>query len=85
MALRKSKTRETLVNIRPMIRLLEPTGECEMNAIVSFTEEATLKPDLLMEALLSHCGQEELSWRVRRTGLYAEIGGEPVSLMEVPA
>lgn len=72
MALRKSKSAERMVDIRPMIFHLE--GEksesgAMLKATVSFTEPATLKPTLLLEALSNYAGASVSSTFIRRTGL----------------
>ncbi len=88
MALRKTKKNETLVNIRPMI--YELTGEYDevsdtalMTARVSFIEQATLKPDLLLEALCTHCGVQLPRHEIRRTHLHGEINGQAVPLIDM--
>ena len=85
MAVRKSKSAETLVNIRPMIRRLEGTrteAGVTLDAVVSFTEAATLKPDLLFATLLREAGLEETGCRIRRTGLFTEREGRLIPLIE---
>ena len=85
MAVRKSKSAETLVNIRPMIRKLEGAkaeNGVTLDAAVSFTEAATLKPDLLFVSLLREAGLQETGCRIRRTGLYTERDGHLIPLIE---
>lgn len=72
MALRKSKTRETLVDIRPMIHELcaEETAQgARLTMRVSFVEAATLKPELLLSSLCAFAGAETPVCRIRRTRL----------------
>ena len=86
-AVRKSKSAETVVNIRPMIHSMEwESGENEtrIRAIVSFTESATLKPDLLYTTICRETGAEGTEYRVRRTGLYAFHNKKCVPLIEYP-
>ena len=85
MALRKSKTQEVMVDIRPMIHFLagvQTPEERRIEAVVSFTEEATLKPDLLMGSLAGYAGIEVPPYRVRRTGLYTVEHGRQVPVIE---
>ena len=87
-ALRKSKTRETIVNIRPMIHRLTgkllPDGSAEAEATVSFTEAETLKPDLLVEELSKQAGLAPEGWRTVRTALLAVAGGREVPIIDYP-
>ena len=87
-AIRKSKTRETLVNIRPMIHSLTgarlENGAGMLDAVVSFTEAETLKPDLLMSALCEYAGAAPDGWRARRTGLFGVLDGQAVPLIDWP-
>ena len=88
MALRKTKKNETMVNIRPMIH--ELTAEYDnqadhavMIARVSFVEQATLKPDLLLEALCTYCSAELPQHEIRRTHLLGEVDGQVVELINM--
>lgn len=88
MALRKSKKSETMVNIRPMIHALtasydEAADAAVLTARVSFVEAATLKPDLLLDALCAHAGACAPRHEIRRTQLLALVDGEPVPLMDM--
>lgn len=88
MALRKTKKNETLVNIRPMIHLLkadycEQTDTAVLTARVSFIEQATLKPDLLLEALCTHAGAELPRYEIRRTHLLGDVDGRSVPLIDM--
>ena len=88
MALRKSKSAETLINIRPLIHTLTCEtlpDEVTIEATVSFTEAATLKPDLLFSTLCREANLAEPPYRVRRTGLYAQSSEALVSLMDFPS
>lgn len=87
-ALRKSKTKETLVDIRPMIHRLTgellPDGTGVMEATVSFTEEETLKPDLLMEELMKQAGNAQGRMRTIRTGLLTVYNGHEIPIVDYP-
>ena len=88
MALRKTKKSETMVNIRPMIHELTATYDGErdsavLNARVSFVEAATLKPDLLMEALCAYAGAQPGRCEIRRTALLGLVNGAPVPLIDL--
>lgn len=89
MALRKTKKSETIVNIRPMLHELtvkvdEATDTAVLIARVSFVELATLKPELLLEALCAHAQAEMPRCEIRRTQLYGEVSGQPVPLIDLP-
>ena len=88
MALRKTKKSETMVNIRPMIHELtaqydEGTDTLVMTARVSFVEAATLKPDLLLEALCTHAQAALPRHEIRRTRLLGIRDGQPVPLIDL--
>ena len=88
MALRKTKKSETMVNIRPMIHELtaqydEGTDALAMTARVSFVEAATLKPDLLLEALCTHAQAALPRHEIRRTRLLGIRDGQPVPLIDL--
>ena len=88
MALRKTKRAETLVNIRPMIHLLEAQMDTEaktavLTARVSFVESATLKPDLLLSSLCTFPGVELPKCEIRRTCLLGERDGQSVPLIDL--
>ena len=88
MALRKTKKSETMVNIRPMIHELaarydEDTDTLVMAARVSFVEAATLKPDLLLEALCAHAQASLPRHEIRRTRLLGIKDGQPVPLIDL--
>lgn len=88
MATRKSKRQEMLVNIRPMLHELtarsgEREDEAVLTARVSFVETATLKPELLLEALAAYAGAQVPPHALRRTRLLAERDGEAVPLFDL--
>lgn len=88
MALRKTKKSETLVNIRPMIRELtvkvhEDENEAEFIACVSFVEAATLKPDLLVNAMCEYVKAEKPKCEIRRTALLGLVGDKVVPLIDM--
>lgn len=58
MALRKTKSGEKMVDIRPMIFKLEVSGERTLRCTLALSEKATCKPELLLDALSSHAGLE---------------------------
>ena len=88
MALRKTKRAETMVNIRPMIHLLEAQMDTEaktavLKARVSFVEAATLKPDLLLSSLCTFSSVELPKCEIRRTCLLGERDGQSVPLIDL--
>lgn len=88
MALRKTKKNEIMVNIRPMIHELtavhdEATDTTAMSARVSFIEQATLKPDVLLSALCAHAQAELPRCEIRRTQLLGEVDGQPIALIDM--
>ena len=88
MAVRKTKKSETLVNIRPMLHELtaqidEQADTAVLEARVSFVEQATLKPELLLEALCAHAQAELPRCEIRRTQLLGEANGQPVPLIDL--
>ena len=88
MALRKSKRGEAMVNIRPMIHeltvLTAEGGETvRLRARVSFVEQATLKPDLLLSSLAEFAGTVLPPHDIRRTRLLGEKDGAPTPLIDL--
>ena len=88
MALRKTKKNETMVNIRPMIHELtaeydSQTDTAIMIARVSFIEQATLKPDLLLDALCAYAGVQLPKYEIRRTHLLGEVNGQSIPLIDM--
>lgn len=88
MAIRKTKRSETMVNIRPMIHLLEAhydetADRAQMKARVSFTEAATLKPDVLLSALAQYAGVQLPMHDIRRTCLLGAKDGQAVPLIDM--
>lgn len=88
MALRKTKKSETMVNIRPMIYELaaeysEISDIAVMIARVSFVEQATLKPDLLLDALSAYAQAELPRHEIRRTHLHGDVNGHAVPLIDM--
>jgi len=88
MALRKTKKSETMVNIRPMIHVLEAEYDANsdsavLTARVSFVEAATLKPDLLVNSLAQYAGVEVPRCDIRRTHLLGLVNGQPVPLIDM--
>ena len=88
MAVRKTKRSETMVNIRPMIHLLEAQyheGEnrAYVKTRVSFVEAATLKPDVLLGALAQFAQAEVPLHDIRRTCLLGIKEGVPTPLIDM--
>ena len=88
MALRKTKKAETMVNIRPMIHLLEAEYDVQadcatLTARVSFVEAATLKPDLLMSTLAKYAGKDLPKCDIRRTHLLGLVNGQAIPLIDM--
>lgn len=88
MALRKTKRAETMVNIRPMIHDLSVQYNAEQDQAllrirVSFVETATLKPDLLIQALCTYARAECPRCDIRRTGLLGVVDGQSIPLIDM--
>ena len=71
MAVRKTKSGERVVDIRPMALLLEREGDV-LSARLMLTEKDTLKPDLLVRALAEIAGAEVPEMRIHRRCLLGE-------------
>lgn len=71
MAVRKTKSGEREVDIRPMALLLEHEGDV-LSARLMLTEKDTLKPDLLVRALAEIAGAEVPEMRIHRRCLLGE-------------
>ena len=81
LALKKSKSGEREINIRPLAISIEKT-DVGFNARLMLTEQNTLKPDLLVKALADMAGVEPPEARIHRTLLLGEDGeGNPTPLM----
>lgn len=87
MALRKTKKSETMVNIRPMLHelIVLETGkeEAVLRARVSFVEQATLKPELLLDSLASYANAQLPGHEIRRTQLLGLVQGQPTPLIDM--
>jgi len=88
MAVRKTKRSESLVNIRPMIHLLdahydEDTAKATLKARVSFIESATLKPDVLLGALCEFAEAEPPVADIRRTQLLGIKNGIATPIIDM--
>ena len=86
MALRKSKSAERMVDIRPMIFALageKSESGAILTATVSFTEPATLKPTLLLSALADYADVEVPHVFIRRTGLFGRKDGQLCPLFDM--
>ena len=80
MAVRKTKSGEKEVNIRPMAYEFALTEDGTLLAELSLTPENTLKPDLMVKALT---GEIPEGMRIHRTSLLAEgERGRRIPLME---
>ena len=85
LAMRKSKSGMKQVNIRPMTLLLEPAGEDSLRARLMLTEQATLKPDLLISALAERSGAQEYRLLIHRTQLLTQgADGTLIPLFDMP-
>ena len=84
MALRKTKSEEKQVNIRPWALSLRVEGE-DLMARLTLTEKDTLKPDLLLRVLAERAGVPgEVEARIHRLCLLGEDAeGNPKELMEL--
>ena len=91
MALRVSKRKEALVNIRPMVHELTVAaqeGGARLDMRLSLEETATLKPGLLLSTLWERAGLATESFeampapRLRRTGLFGVRNGCAVPLID---
>ena len=86
-ALKKSKSREERVNIRPLVRALTverlEDGLVILQAVVSFSESASLRPDLLCRTLLELSGVQAERVRIFRRELLTKKDGQLVPLFEV--
>lgn len=71
MAVRKTKSGEREVDIRPMALLMEREGDV-LSARLMLTEKDTLKPDLLVRALAEIAGAEVPEMRIHRRCLLGE-------------
>ena len=71
LAVKKSKSGEKQVNIRPMAVSLVP-AEGGFDARLMLTEQNTLKPDLLLKALSDMAGIDAPEARIHRTLLLGE-------------
>ena len=80
MALRKTKSGEKMVDIRPMIFDIEAQGDNKLCCTLALSEAATCKPDLLMEALCSHAGLES---RPRTTITRLQMFGKDLVPLEL--
>ena len=83
MAVRKTKSGEKEVNIRPMTISLEAEGDALL-ARLMLTPEETLKPDLLVSVLAERAGAQDVESAIFRTALLGRNDqGEIVALMEL--
>lgn len=83
MAMRKTKSGEREVDVRPLAIALERT-ETGLNARLKLTEKDTLKPDLLVRALAEIAGVEAPEMRIHRKCLLGEAAdGTLKPLMEL--
>ena len=88
MAIRKTKRSETVVNIRPMLHLLEGEyepdyGKAIITARVSFVESATLKPDVLIGALCQYADIQQPVTDIRRTRLLGIKAGQATPIIDM--
>lgn len=82
-AMRKTKSGEKPADIRKMTAELRAEGQV-VYARLMLTEQATVKPDLLIKTLAERAGVEAAEARIHRTALLAvEPSGDVVPLMEM--
>lgn len=84
-AMRKTKSGETLSDIRPMVKEMRSIRVNENPAIfarLALTEKATLKPDLLLRVLAEGHSFDAGSARIHRKALLKDINGEYLPLLE---
>ena len=83
LAMKKSKSGEKEINIRPLVLSMERAGDGFVCRLM-LTEKENLKADLLAKTLAKMAGIEEVGVRVHRSCLYGKNeGGELVPLMEL--
>ena len=83
MAVRKTKSGEREVNIRPMTVSLD-AGSSALNARLMLTPEETLKPDLLLGVLAERANASDYEGAIFRTALLGRSDeGTIVPLMEL--
>ena len=70
-AIRKTKSGEKEVDVRPMAVSLERDGDA-LRARLMLTEQSTLKPDLLVKVLADMAGVEVPETRIHRLALLGE-------------
>ncbi|MBR7186967.1 MAG: TIGR03936 family radical SAM-associated protein [Clostridia bacterium] len=81
LAMKKTKSGEKQMDIRPMVVALEPV-EDGFRARLMLTEQSTLKPDLLVRVLAEQAGVEPPEAAIHRTLLLGlNENGEPAPLM----
>ena len=83
MAVRKTKSGEREVNIRPLTITLTADG-CALLMRLMLTPEDTLKPDLLLDTLAKRAGASDYDGMIFRTALLGRNDhGDVVPLMEL--
>lgn len=81
MALKKTKSGEREIDIRPLVRSLCPAGD-GFDARLLLTEQASLKADLLARVLAERAGVDCPELRVHRVALLGQnAAGELVPLL----
>lgn len=78
MAVKKKGKEHKDINIRDMIISLAVSGQL-INMRLSASQQANLRPDLLLQAIESKAGP--LFVRIKRTGLYALVNEQSVPLL----
>ncbi|HIU33272.1 MAG TPA: DUF2344 domain-containing protein [Candidatus Pullichristensenella excrementigallinarum] len=82
LAIRKTKSGEKEVDIRPMALALEPREE-GLFARLMLTEQETLKPDLLLATLRKNAGLDSVPSHIHRLSLLGRgASGEWMPMME---
>ena len=84
MAVRKTKSGEKDVNIRPLTIALSAGDQRQLYMRLMLTPDETLKPDLLMDTIIRQCDAMETEYSIFRTALLGrDAEGNIVPLMEL--
>ena len=83
-AVRKTKSGEKEVNIRPLTIDLTSDNDRQIYTRLMLTPDKTLKPDLLMETIMKLCGATQTEYGIFRTSLLGQTEtGSITPLMEL--
>ena len=84
LAVRKTKSSEREVNIRPLTISLSACADKTLLTRLMLTPEDTLKPDLLAQTLIGMADRGDVSFRIERTALLGRApDGTIAPLMEI--